>query len=293
MITYQHRYKTIKQKVPFALTTNQKMLLMPVGDIHFGSKGWPKTKFVDHLKWGMERGAWFLGVGEYLDFASFSQRKQMAPLRDHVKDQISHMLNEQTWKFYDLISFTKGRWIGLLEGDHFWEYEDGTTCDQMLCRLLGAKFLGTSSYIRLTPNDSPKGHHEADTIVYVHHGIGSARLAGSHLHRVEDMLKWIDADIYLMGHTHAKVSAPLDRQYITPDEIHYHRTKIIARTGGFMRGYYSQKPMELTKPAAHSRGSYIEQRAYTPSAMGGLCIGIGYEKIDKSTFYRPTLHYSV
>lgn len=293
MITHTLRYKNVKQKVPFVLTGHQKMILMPVGDVHFGSKGWPKQKFVDHLKWGMDRGAWFLGVGEYLDFASFSQRRQMAPLRDQVKEQISNMLTEKSWEFFDLIRFTKGRWIGLLEGDHFWEYEDGTTCDQMLCRHLGAEFLGTSCHLRLTSKDAPEGHEEADTIVYVHHGIGSARLSGSHLHRVEDMLKWIDADIYLMGHTHAKVNAPVDRQYITPDGVHYHRTKIIARTGGFQRGYYSHGPLDLTKPAAHSRGSYVEKRAFTPAAMGGLCIGIGYEKIDKSTYYRPTLHYSV
>lgn len=293
MITYQHMYKPVKQKIPFVLAENQKTMLMPVGDVHYGSKGWPKNKFVEHMHWGMERGALFLGVGEYLDFASFTQRRQMAPLRDETKDEISSMTKDKTWELYDLISFTKGRWIGMLEGDHYWEFEDGTTCDQMLARLLGGQFLGTSSHIRLTPQNAPKNHPEADTLVYVHHGIGSARLSGGHLHRVEDMLKWIEADIYLMGHTHAKVSAPIDRQYISPDGVHYHRTKMIARTGGWMRGYYSHKPLDLTKPAAHSRGSYVEKKAYTPSAMGGLCIGIGYELIHKSAYYRPTIHYSV
>ena len=293
MITYQHKYKPVKQEIPFILAENQKTMLMPIGDVHYGSKGWPKNKFVEHMKWGMERGALFLGVGEYLDFTSFSQRKQLAPLRDEVKDEISSMTKDKTWELYDLLAFTKGRWVGMLEGDHYWEFEDGTTCDQMLCRLLKTEFLGTSSHIRLTPNGAPKGHPEADTLIYVHHGIGSARLSGGHLHRVEDMLKWIEADIYLMGHTHAKVSAPIDRQYISPDGVHYHRTKTIARTGGWLRGYYSHKPLDLTKPAAHSRGSYVERKAYTPSAMGGLCIGIGYELIDKSAYYRPTIHYSV
>lgn len=294
MIRYRHIFTPVGQDVPFKLTSNQKMMLMPVGDIHFMSKGWPRQKFKDHLSWGMDRGAHFLGMGEYLDFTSASQRALMAPLRDHVREQISEQIDERVLEFYEMISFTKGRWIGLLEGDHFWTYEDGTTCDQKLCQLLGVPFLGVDAIIRLSSVDAPEDHPEADVTVYAHHGIGSARTQGGHLHRIEDLLKWISADIYLMGHTHAKVSAAIDRQFISPDGFHYHRTTIVARTGGWFRGYLSHEPLDLSEPAAKSRGTYVEKKAYTPSAMGGLCFGIGYEKVDEeSKYYRPTIHYSV
>jgi hypothetical protein len=111
--------------------------------------------------------------------------------------------------------------------------------------------------------------------------------------QVENLLKTFDADIYLMGHSHAKVGTPIDRQAVTPDNIHYHRTKIIARTGAWLKVYAGSEPLPLKQSAHLSRGSYAEQRAYMPSALGGIIIGIGYEQINGSRFYRPALHLSL
>ena len=293
MITGTVLLKQFPRRVTFQLAANQQGLLMPVGDVHYGSQAWPKTKFLDHLRWGMDRGAFFVGMGEYLDLASFTQQKQIANLREDVKEMLDEMVRDQLGEFCELISFTRGRWVGLLEGDHKWNFMDASSSGQYVAGRLNTKFLGTSALIRLQPIGRPVDHPEADTMLFVHHGIGSSRLAGGHLHRVEDLLKWIQADVYLMGHSHAKVAAPVDRQVMTPDGVHHHRTTIIARTGGFFRGYASHGPLKLTEPAFESYGTYAEQKDYTPSAMGGLCIGIGYELVDGSEFYRPTLHVSL
>jgi len=304
MIRLKHDIVEKRQEISFQLAGNQQMLLMPVGDVHCMSKGWPKQKFVDHLKWGVDRGATFLGMGEYIDFSSWSQREKLATLRETTLDQISDMVKDRVQEIGELIAFTRGHWIGLLEGDHFHQFSDGTTSDQMLAALLECHFLGTSTHIRLHSNGVDSS---ADCIIYAHHGIGTARMAGGHLHRVEDLLKFVHADIYLMGHTHSKVSDAGDRQEVTPDGIHHHRTILIARTGGFLAGYLSSEPHPVhantfltpeehgprTSPAALSRGSYVEKRAYRPSAMGGLCIGIGYERIQGSRYHRPTIHHSV
>jgi len=282
-----------EQRVPFVLVANQRLLLMPLGDIHFMAKGFPADKLRDHIAWGLDRGAMFLGMGEYLDFASQSQREQVAPLRDSVREQLDNMIMEQADELYQLLKPTEGRWLGLLEGDHRWDFVDGTSVDQYIAKQLRTQFLGTSALIRLKPNDEPRGHPEADTVIYCHHGIGSSRAAGGHLNRVEDLLKWIAADIYLMGHSHAKVAAPIDMQVITPDGKHHHRTKIIARTGAWLCGYASHEPLGLDEPVMDSRGSYVEQKAYPPASLGGLCIGVGYEKIKDSAYYRPTLHVSI
>ncbi|MDD1678666.1 MAG: hypothetical protein LUO93_05730, partial [Methanomicrobiales archaeon] len=106
---------------------------MPVGDIHFLSQDWPEKKFVDHLKWGMDRGAVFLGCGEPIDLASASQRAQMAPLRDSVKKELNSLMTGVVERFVKLIDFTNGRWMGFMEGDHYWMFEDGTTTDQLIC----------------------------------------------------------------------------------------------------------------------------------------------------------------
>lgn len=288
MIKYQFRPVPIPQAVPFVLTSNQQLIIMPVGDVHAWSRGWPQQKFVDHLKWGMDRGAYFLGVGEFIDFTSASQRRLTQPLRESQHRIMDDMIKSKLEDFIALVEFTRGRWIGTVEGDHFWQYLDGRTSDQDVCKALNFPFFGTSAHIRIRF----PGHKSADCSIYIHHGIGSSRTSGGHLHRVEDLLKWIEADIYLMGHTHAKVANPIDRQYISPLGTHYHRTKLIARTGGFQRGYVSMEPLSLDEPAFLSRGTYVEKSAYTPTAMGGLCIGIGCEQVDASC-WRPTIHYSV
>lgn len=298
MIIKKVNIQPIKQEVEFILAKNQQMILMPLGDIHYKpDKDFPVKKLQQHVQWGLDRGAWFLGMGEYLDFTSASQRKLLHPLRDHQKEIIDDFVLKMAQDLYEVLEPSRGRWIGMLEGDHRWEFTSknlaGRSCDQYLCELLECDFLGTSSFIRLHSKDAPKSHPEADCLVYAHHGIGSSRTQGGHLHRVEDLLKWVNADIYLMGHSHGKASAPIDRQEISPDGIHYHRTKLIARTGAWLQAYLSKKPQPLTHPAGISRGTYQEQYAYTPSALGGICIGIGHEQIKDSRFYRPTIHCSL
>jgi hypothetical protein len=163
--------------------------------------------------------------------------------------------------------------LGLLEGDHRHTYETGEmagrSVDQQIAIALQIDFLGTSALIRLHPWGFEEEHYEGDTILYAHHGVGYSRLAGTQLNRVEDLMRWINADIFLMGHSHAKVNAPVDQQNISPDGIHYHRTKIIARTGGWLRAYLSRQPQPLEMPASVSRGSYVEQKAMAPSSLGG------------------------
>jgi hypothetical protein len=217
----------------------------------------------------------------------------MAQLRDSVREQLDEAVRLKAEKLYEILKPTQGRWLGMLEGDHRWDFTDATSVDQMLCGLLRCPFLGTSALLRLSPPSAPQNHPEADCIIYAHHGVGSARKLGGHLNSVEAFLEFIDADIYLAGHSHAKVQGAIDMQVLSPDGVHYHRTKFIARTGSWLRGYGSSLPQELDEPASVSRGSYVEQRAYSPSALGGLFIEIGYEQVRGSKFYRPTIHGSI
>lgn len=282
-----------KQKVPFELTRGQRAMLVPIGDIHWGADDFPLGKLRTHIQWCMDRGAVFLGMGDYLDFTSATQRAIMRGLRGSTMKSMGAYLKESADELFEILEPTKGRWLGLLEGNHSWEFENGTSIDQYLAGKLKADFLGTSAMIRLVFRDTPKGHPEAEARVFCHHGTGGGRRQGGHLHRLEDLVVGFDADIYLMGHSHGKQSAAIDRQYVSPDGKHYHRTMMIARTGSWLRSYVSHEPLDLKEPAIESRGTYIEEEAYMPAALGSLAIGVGFEKIKDSKYYRPTIHYSV
>jgi len=269
----------------FKLTRAQQVLIMPVGDVHAYSAHWPEKRFQDHIKWGIDQGAYFLGMGEYLDFTSASQRAILTGLRGSQKTMIDDMMKEKVDKFFKLIEFSKDRWLGLLEGDHYHEYQNGVTVDQHLCQLLNCPFLGTSTLLalrlQLQSGMSEKTFSQfVDVMIFAHHGAGGGRKQGSHLHRIEDLITMVEADIYLMGHSHSKANAPLDRLYRTSDGYLYHKTKVIARTGGFLRGYAGSAPQDLKSAAAMSRGSYVEEAAYAPSALGGLVLSIGLKEIE-------------
>lgn len=302
MILHEYEPKTHGVQ-EFKLTPDQRMLLMPVGDVHAFSRGWPAQRFRDHMFWGVERGAYFLGMGEYFDFASGSQRKVMRELRAGTMDEVDEWRRERVEKFAELIAATRGRWLGLLEGHHFHEYQDGTTTDQHLCRLLGAPFLGTATLLtlRFVPQGVWRKGKRCEVIVFAHHGpnASAGRKQGARLHRLEDMITGVEADIYLMGHDHSKANAPMDRLYVSPNtrgpKHLYHRTKALIRTGGFLRGYFGQSAKALDRPAIQSRGSYVEQGAMTPSSLGGVVISIGIKRLREGAadVVVPDIHYSV
>jgi hypothetical protein len=292
-------------KKEFELTPSQQILIMPVGDVHAYSQHWPEKRFQDHIKWGVDKGAYFLGMGEYLDFTSASQRAILSGLRGSQKSMIDDMVKKQVEKLFKLIEFSKDRWLGLLEGDHYHQYESGITVDQHLCQLLNCPFLGTSTLMNIRLALPKRRGTNVEITIFAHHGAGGGRKQGSHLHRIEDLITMVEADIYLMGHSHSKANAPLDRLYRTRDGYLYHKTKLIARTGGFLRGYSGIAPQDLKSAAAVSRGSYVEEAAYAPSALGGMVISLGVKLIEYKAagitdkfrhgrrLWVPDIHYSV
>mgnify|MGYP001572123152 CR=1 FL=1 len=308
MILHDFRPATTPPRVRFALSPQQRMLLMPIGDVHYGAPGFPADRFRRHIEWGCERGAYFLGMGDVMEFTSRSQRGHLANMRDSQREFVDQANTESIAQLAKSIECSKGRWIGWLEGDHYHEFLDGTTSDQRLCQALGGAFLGTSTLLLLRLEDPrrmgkrgvrtrPSGNG-CDVTVFAHHGRGGGRLAGSGLNIMEYLVKGVEADIYLMAHNHAKVTAPMDRLYRTANGYLYHRTKILARTGGWLRGYLAQRPLE-GRPARESRGSYVEQAAYVPSTLGGLVFSIGSKRVphrdgpQRTDFCIPDIHLSV
>lgn len=280
-------------RVNFQLSASQSALLMPVGDIHFGAPNFPLQHFTSHLQWGIDRGAYFLGMGDYLDLSSATERKVFKTLRDSTQLNLDQKIRQDADDLLEIMRPSIGSWIGLLTGNHTWNFQDGTNLDQYLCRGLDCDYLGDFALLRIVCKDSPANHPEGDLIVVAHHGTGGGTTIGGQLLKPEQLLKWTQADLILMGHTHAKIIGGLDRIYVTPDGKTSHRTTMVARTGAFLKAYAGTEPFDLSEPAYLSAGSYVEKRAMMPASMGGLCFSIGVERIEGSKFYRPVVHYSV
>jgi hypothetical protein len=157
----------------------------------------------------------------------------------------------------------RGKLIGLMEGNHYGEFQNGTTTTQKMAEMLGCKYLGVSTFIRLTFGSSTKHKTSSSIDIWAHHGKGASRLVGGSLNRVEQMLEAAECDIALMGHDHKKSIGTKTRFRLTQGSGQVklsHRKVLIGRTGSFLKGYEEGQP------------SYIVDAAMNPTDLGVIKI---------------------
>ena len=252
----------------------QETLVMPVGDVQLGAQGVATERLQRHIQWGLEQGAYFLGMGDYVDVMSPSNRAAWRSVKryDSVTNAMTEKAEEHLAEFLRLVDGSAGRWLGLLEGHHYFDFEDGTTSDTRICQALGAPFLGTCAAVIL------RFHREHSNsslrcIIWAHHGVGSSKRQAGPLNKLEDVMGWFEADVYLMGHMTKKPAAPKPRLYVsaTPPYHLVAKKKYIAGTGGFYEGYLAGS---LDPTHKRPQGGYVEQKLLDPVAMGGIVVKI-------------------
>jgi hypothetical protein len=256
------------------ISKNKPIFIAPLGDIQYTSD--KRAVARDHLKRDIDRaleaGAMFLGLGDYIDLASPSNRRRIqgAGFYDSVMEALEEQATGLCDRLYDeFLEPTKNRWIGLLEGHHFMTYrgkeeEDVLmTSDMYLAKRLNTQFLGTSCMIRL---EAGKGDDDQLTI-FAHHGVGSGILAGSVINRLGRVSAWVDSDIVLMGHWTRRGAVPEQRlRLLNNGELGDHTTQLVA-TGGYGRAY-----QERHREGIIPRGNYVERFLMRPVTLGGVLI---------------------
>ena len=250
----------------------EELKLMPVGDLQFGAPGCDVDRLKRHLDWGLRNDVMFIGMGDYHDFLSPSNRKYLmhAGLYDTAADLIEEWYMKHLEQLKEILEPTRGRWIGLLEGHHYFEFSDGGTTDTELARYLDTVYLGDCAMVRLT---FEKGRDRASCVLWAHHGQGGGgnANAGSILNKLESISSGFEADIYLMGHASKVGASPIDRLEVTGkgEPLLRSRTKMLVATGAFMRSY-----QQGSKRMGRAQGSYPEQGMMKPVTLGGPVISI-------------------
>jgi len=97
-------------------------VVIPIGDIQWA--GDSKQVALDQLKAtiarGMEKDAWFVGMGDFIDFMSPSNRQRItgAALYDSAMDVIDNAATDLVQELYEkVLKPTKGRWLGCVPLD--------------------------------------------------------------------------------------------------------------------------------------------------------------------------------
>ena len=248
---------------------NQPIYFFPFGDVHkfaplHAGKRWQET-----LDWAKgKRDAYWMGMGDYTDIGSTSERKILnhTDLHDGSARTLNGLYENQTQEFARDIEFMRGRLVGMIEGNHYGLFTSGITTTQRLCQIMDCKYLGVNALVRLRLKiASGNRSYNRCVDVFVHHGRGGGRTVGGSMNPVEQMTRNADADIYLMGDNHRKgvdYASRLCLAHNGTDLKLVDRKIILARTGTFLKGYI---PGEV---------SYIADAAYSPSDLGLVKIEI-------------------
>lgn len=252
-------------KIDLELEIGKPFKLIPVGDIHRDSDMFADTHWEEFLSYAKaQKNALFLGMGDYTDGVSTSERIVLSDfgLHDTTRNTLKDVYKGVSKTLVNELGFMRGRVIGLIGGNHYFDFGDGNTTDHLLAAALQTKFLGVCSLIRLSLKF--KGTNKAVSLdIFAHHGKGGGSTPGAQFNTIEKMLNSADADIYLMGHTHGKGCIPSSPRIKLVDDkkggvIVRERTPWLGRTGSFLKAYESGK------------ASYNVDAGRSPCALGWI-----------------------
>lgn len=250
----------------------EETIVVPIGDIHYGSSECDVDRLQKLVNWGMtQKNVYFLGMGDYFDFTPSSVRGQLNKITqdDRKYEMVNDILDEAVRKkldeLYKILEKTKGRWIGMIGGNHSWTFSDGTNTDTVLCQKLGTAYLGTVSMIQLKFKSSGN-YKNMDCVIWATHGTSTS----NPIQKLEKLSGYFDADVFLMGHNHRKEAKK--KVYLTADFVSNklkQKVTIIASTGGFLKGYKVGSKLE-----GIPCGNYVERGLYNPLPLGTCYIYI-------------------
>lgn len=246
----------------------ETIYLLPVGDIHYGSPQCDFDRFERWCKWAARKSnAYLLGMGDYMDIGSASERLILKDpkMHDSTAIQLEGFYKKQAEKLARMLSFAKGRVVGLIEGNHYGTFKDGTTTTQYLCNLLDCQYLGVSSFVSFEMRNRNKHGSALSIDIWAHHGKAGGRLAGATINSVGRMMDIAEADIYLCGHDHQKGVVNVSKLRLVRGSGTVrvsHRKILLGRTGSFLKGY------------EEGVASYVVDAALRPSDLGTLKIEI-------------------
>ena len=241
----------------------QSVKLWFFGDVH---RDTPSCD-VDRWRWFLKRAkeqidenTLFLGMGDYNDFASASEQRSLKTGKLHRETiiKLDGIAERDNRRFANEISFMRGHLIGLIEGNHTWEFLDGRTATEDLAQRMSCQYLGWLNHHTLRISFKNSTRH-VNIYIVTCHGRAGGKKSGTSINQVEDMREIFPiADIYCFGHDHQRGAWP--QSVIVPSTSHKtgaaklkQKRQFLCRSGSFKKGYTpgvsSYEVGRLLKPA--------------------------------------------
>lgn len=242
----------------------EELYIAPIGDIQYGSPTFADRAFKEHLEWIEDRSegrALFLGMGDYIDFMSPSNRSRVAQARlyDTTTGTLDDAARNHTNKVADLLSHTRGRWLGLLSGHHYWEYSTGGSTDTQLAETLEAPYIEVCGDIELRFRRSGSSQTRGKVRIWAHHGVGGGASSLNKLNKIWPHFP--DKDVFLIGHFH-ECTHIFKQRIIRSGKRNLSMPALLACTGAWLKGYVP------------NTDTYVERGMMPPRALGGMLIKV-------------------
>lgn len=248
--------------------------LVPFGDVHRDSPHCAVERWREDLAdWRKLKNVLFIGLGDYTDFLSTSERVRVGGgegLHGTTNSTLDRLARRQIHALAKELDFMRGRLLGLINGNHYYQFRDGTTGDHLLAQLLGTEFLGVAAFVRVVFR-KPACRSAAALDIFAHHGAGTGQKPSASLAAVGRMAEWVEADIVLQGHDHKRGALPLNPILTLSQNrngpLHVReRQRWIGRTGSYLKAYVDGEP------------SYNVDAGRGPCSLGHIRFDLNFER---------------
>ena len=273
------------------LPRGKSLKIIPVGDVHEESPLCDTGRWRNFLRRCRQEDdayTWYILLGDPNEFASWSDRNILLNRKLHKSavQELDKNALRNTKNFIRSVSFMRGRCLGVIEGNHKWEFKSRGSSDEIIAKALEAKFLGGLGCVRIVLS---QGGRFVNVDVVATHGKAGGQTAGSTVTQV-DKLRSIfpGGDIYIMGHDHERGVWPKSTLILQNDG---HRGKLVlkqkrqllCRSGSFLRGYVD------------GEDSYVSDKLLRPCELGAikLEVKVKRERIEGEDSTHPDIHASV
>jgi hypothetical protein len=257
------------------ITINHKkrgdtFILVPLGDTHIGNKGCDVGRLRDMIGWIRKQvNCFVIMMGDYCDCINYTDpRFDPKTIEDKYLMDLSNCVAMQTEDFINIIRPIADKIVGFHRGNHEETIRSRFHWDMMheLWKEFHKPILNDAAITRFRFIRSNQDVRCFD--VFSQHGHVGGMKGGNKVNRLEDLLGYADADIFLIGHAHIKVAEIKTQLYLDRSCKICHRKKILGVTGSFLRGY------------TEGSASYVEKCMLPPTDLGVLKITLNPDKYD-------------
>jgi len=244
--------KEIKYK-----SRSDRFYVVPLGDIHLGNACCDLKGAKEMVNWIENTdNVFWLGMGDYVDCINYTDKRfDPRTVAEPYRSDLSNSVRLQTEDIIDLLNPISHKCLGLHRGNHEetirLRYHYDVIYD--MWKEMQVPVLEDTAITRLSFSD---GNHRSSFDIFSTHGCSGGRKGGGKINRLEDMIGFVDADVYLMGHSHIKATETKSVLYADNQMNLKNKKRILAVTGCFLRGYQQGVT------------SYVEKWGYPPTDTG-------------------------